>query len=238
MFFALYGHLLFDVTAICLAVLSGYLTYKWRFQDALPKTAASIDAGYFLFLSAGSITGAYLFGTLNLYFSGIDEIGRSILGALFGAICMVELYKFKKGTSGSTGYIYVIPLTVSIIVGRIGCFLSGVHDHTHGLPTDLPWGRDFGDQIARHPVQIYESFSMLVFLFLILIILKYRSGIVIQYGFYICVGFYAAQRFMWEFLKPYGDVFGPLNIFQVLCLIILVYSVFMIKRAKDDSNTA
>ncbi len=57
---------------------------RWIFQQALPETTAKIDTGYFLFLSSGSITGAYLFGTLNLYVSGVPEIGRSILGAVFG----------------------------------------------------------------------------------------------------------------------------------------------------------
>lgn len=42
------------------------------------------------------------------------------------------------------------------MIGRVGCFLAGLADGTYGLPTDLPWGVDFGDGIPRHPTQLYE----------------------------------------------------------------------------------
>ncbi len=232
------AHIIFDMIAVLTAILSGFLVYKWRFQSALPETTGKIGIGYFFALSLGSITGAFLFGTLNLQLSGIEQIGRSILGALFGAICTVELYKLKRGTTGSTGYIYIIPFSVSVIIGRIGCFFSGLHDNTHGIPTTASWGWDYGDQVLRHPVQIYESLSMLCFLVIVLAILWKHHHIIIRYGFYLCVGFYAFQRFIWEFYKPYGDFVPPLNIFQVLCLIIIVYSAFMITKAKiNDSIT-
>ena len=49
-------------------------------------------------------------------------------------------------------------------------------------------------------------------------------------GFYLMVGFYASQRFLWEFLKPYATVVGPLNIFHILCLVLIEYSALMIAR--------
>ncbi|MBL4885456.1 MAG: prolipoprotein diacylglyceryl transferase [Planctomycetaceae bacterium] len=231
-------HFTFDLLAITLAIISGGLVYKWRFQDSLSITTASIGPGYFAFLSMGSIAGAYFFGTANLYISGVPGVARSVLGALFGATMMVELYKWQKGTKGSTGYIYVVPFCVCIIVGRFGCLLSGLQDNTHGIPTQLPWGWDPGDAILRHPVQLYESFSMLLFLLSVLIVLKYRKHLIVQYGFYLCVGFYALQRFLWEFLKPYQDVYGTLNIFQHLCLIMLVYSMIMIWKVRNDLSAA
>ncbi len=224
-------HTSFDLLAISLAILSGWLVYRWRFQDSLPKTTANIGHGYFIFLSLGSLAGAYLLGTANLYLSGIPQIGRSVLGALLGATAMVEIYKLRRGTIGSTGYIYVVPFSICIIVGRFGCLLSGLHDNTHGIPTNLAWGWDSGDGIPRHPVQLYESFSMLLFLLIVLAILKYRKNIIVRYGFYLCVGFYASQRFLWEFFKPYQDIAGSLNIFQYACLLIIMYSIFMILKA-------
>ena len=47
-------------------------------------------------------------------------------------------------------------------------------------------------------------------------------------GFYLLVAFYAAQRFLWEFLKPYGTVAGPFNIFHLVCLAVIAYGVAMI----------
>ncbi len=220
-----------------LAVLGGFLVYKWRFQDQLVRTAASVGSGYFLFLSLGSITGAFFFGTLNLYLIDLHEAGRSVLGALFGAILMVELYKLKRGTKGSTGYIYVVPFSICIAVGRLGCFFSGIEDQTAGVSTGLPWGHDFGDGILRHPVQLYESLSMLAFLLFTLGMLRNHPGFIIRYGFYLCAGFYAAQRFVWEFLKPYAPI-GPLDMFQYLCLAIVLYSSVMIYGSRHALRAA
>ena len=50
----------------------------------------------------------------------------------------------------------------SVAIGRWGCFYSGLTDHTHGCPTTLSWGHDFGDHISRHPVQLYESAAALL----------------------------------------------------------------------------
>ncbi len=101
-------HTAFDLLALLLAMSGGWLAYKRYFQEPLAETAARIGKGYFICLTFGGIGGAYLFGTLNLQLSGIPEVGRSILGALFGAIFMVELYKLKNGVQGSTGYVYVV----------------------------------------------------------------------------------------------------------------------------------
>jgi len=50
-------------------------------------------------------------------------------------------------------------------------------------------------------------------------------------GFYLAAGFYGAQRFVWEFFKPYGPLVGPLTLFHVLSAAILAYAVVMIATA-------
>ena len=231
-------HLLFDLLAVTCAVLAGAVVYRWKFQDALEKTAASVGNGYFMALAAGSVIGSFGLGTLNLYLSNELIVGRSILGTLAGAIVAVELYKIFKNTKGSTGYIYAIPFCVLVAVGRWGCFLSGLEDHTYGTVTTLPWGVNFGDGQLRHPVQLYESFSMIFLAGAILLTLKFRPDFVIRYGFYVCAGFYAIQRFMWEFFKPYGAVIGSLNLFHIVCLLLIGYSVFMCIKVKHGYGTA
>lgn len=229
-------HLMFDVLAVICALTCGALVYRWRLTDNLRETASRLSPAYFLFLAFGSIAGAYGFGTLNLYLSGIPEIGRSIVGALLGATLMVELYKVYRGVTGSTGYIYVIPFAVLVAVGRIGCLLAGLEDRTHGVETGAAWGWDFGDGLLRHPVQLYESISMAVFAVVFVLLLKHTPRAAISHGFYWCVGFYGLQRFLWEFLKPYGQILGPLNVFHLACLTLFSYSIFMMLRAKHDSN--
>lgn len=82
--------------------------------------------------------------------------GQSIVGGLLGGLLGVELAKWATRQTRSTGDALVAPLVLGIVVGRIGCFLAGLHDDTYGLPTTLPWGLDLGDGVPRHPSPLYE----------------------------------------------------------------------------------
>ena len=101
---------------------------------------------------------------MNLWLSGTAMVARSIVGALAGAIAAIELFKWWRGVRGSTGLIFVPAFATTVVVGRWGCFFAGLGDETHGSPSTLPWAVDLGDGVLRHPVQLYESFSMLAFL--------------------------------------------------------------------------
>ena len=62
---------------------------------------------------------------------------------------------------------------------------------------------------------------------------------VIENGFYLAVGYYGLQRFLWEFIKPYGVLIGPFTLFHILSSLIFLYAVVMIAtaptpRAVDD----
>jgi prolipoprotein diacylglyceryltransferase len=49
-------------------------------------------------------------------------------------------------------------------------------------------------------------------------------------GFYLVVGWYGLQRFVWEFFKPYATLIGPFNLFHVVCAGLVLYAVVMIRR--------
>jgi prolipoprotein diacylglyceryltransferase len=86
---------------------------------------------------------------------------------------------------------------------------------------------DLGDSVLRHPVQLYESFAMLAFLAVALLLIGRRNPWFMAHGFYALVGFYGAQRFIWEFLKPYGAVVGPFNLFHLVCAGLVAYACYM-----------
>jgi hypothetical protein len=65
-------------------------------------------------------------------------MGQSIIGALIGGLVGVELAKRRAGIALSTGDAFVAPLAVGIAIGRIGCFVAGLHDDTYGTSTALP----------------------------------------------------------------------------------------------------
>lgn len=222
-------HTAFDLLAALSALAMTLAVWRWRLGEAVQRIE-NAGLGYAVALVLGAAIGGFGAGTLNLWLSDEPGIGRSILGALAGAIATIEFFKAARGIKGSTGLIFVPAFATSVMVGRWGCFLSGLDDQTHGTPTTLPWGHDFGDGIARHPVQLYESFAMAGFLLAALVLIGRRQPFFMANGFYLLVLFYAAQRFVWEFLKPYGAILGPLNLFHFLCAGLVIYSAVMVGR--------
>jgi prolipoprotein diacylglyceryltransferase len=216
-------HTQFDIAAATAAAAMTVGCFFWRLKDAATRIEHA-GFGYALALVGGAALGGYAAGTANLWLSGEPGVARSIVGALAGAIAAIELFKRARGITGSTGLIFVPAFATSVAVGRWGCFFSGLTDHTHGCPTTVSWGHDFGDHISRHPVQLYESAAMAAFL--------------MRNGFYLLVFWYAAQRFGWEFLKPYAPVLGPLNLFHLICLGLMAYALWMLRRNRQSVTAA
>ncbi len=227
-------HTLLDIVAWLSALLTTWSMYRWRFRKRLDRLSASLGAGYFAAISIGGLAGAIGFGTLNAYLSGHPSLARSVLGGLVGAIALVEIYKRRMSIVGSTGAIFSIPFCVAIAIGRLGCFQAGLDDMTHGVVTSLPWGVDFGDTVKRHPVQLYESFTMATVGLALLVGIGARSRFFLVNGFYLAMGAYGMQRFFWEFLKPYATIVGPFNLFHFLCLILCVYATWMVYRGYGE----
>jgi phosphatidylglycerol:prolipoprotein diacylglycerol transferase len=221
-------HAIFDVMAWLAA---GVAAWGLSRLPHVRFPSQSFELSYIAALVFGAGLGAYLFGSLNLWLSGWPGIARSVEGALAGGIVAIELYKWRRGIAIRTGARFALPLAVGIAIGRIGCFAAGLDDFTYGTPTTLPWGHDFGDGIARHPVQLYESAAMAGFAIFYVAAIVRHNNFVISNGFYLALGYYGLQRFVWEFLKPYAAVFGPLTLFHLLSLSLLLYAVFMLATA-------
>ncbi|HEV8695553.1 MAG TPA: prolipoprotein diacylglyceryl transferase family protein [Lysobacter sp.] len=148
--------------------------------------------------------------------------GKSIVGALLGGLIGVELGKISVGIRRSTGDLIWPALLTSMLIGRIGCLFTALHDGTAGSPTSLPWGVDFGDGIARHPAPLYE----IVFLAGLGILLWKRRQNFVREGdaFRAFLFSYLTFRLLLDFLKPmptaYLSVFSGL---QLLCVAGLLY---------------
>jgi phosphatidylglycerol:prolipoprotein diacylglycerol transferase len=227
-------HSVFDALAWLSAALATYWLTRVAHID-FPITAHQRGAYYAVFVASAAL-GAYAFGTLNLIACGMPGIGRSIEGAIFGAVVGVELYKVISGIQVRTGARFAAPLAIGVAVGRIGCYFSGLDDFTYGTPANWPWCHDFGDGLLRHPAPLYESASMALFLSIYLIAAFRNNRFVIDNGLYLAIGWYAVQRFAWEFFKPYAPVLGPLTVFQILSILLLFYAVFMLLTARLKSH--
>jgi phosphatidylglycerol:prolipoprotein diacylglycerol transferase len=228
-------HHVFDVAAWLAAVLGGRWVYRRR-RETVEQLARQTAPGYFLSLAIGGALGAWLLGSLNTLRAATPVLSHSIAGALAGAIIAVELWKRRHGVRGSTGGPFVVPLSLGIIVGRWGCLFAGRPDETYGTPTSLPWGVDLGDGVARHPVEIYESLAIVLFLTVYWRALARRRDWAIRHGFHAFILAYAVQRFAWEFLKPYPKLIGPFNLFHLLMIGLAAYAVVWIARGWRDDH--
>ncbi|MBR0715383.1 prolipoprotein diacylglyceryl transferase family protein [Bradyrhizobium liaoningense] len=220
-------HIVFDIAAWLVAGAAVY----WLSRRGLKFPSQSFELPYIAALVFGAGLGAYLFGSSNLWLSGQAGIARSVEGALAGGIVAIELYKWSAGIALRTGARFALPLALGIAIGRLGCYFAGLDDFTYGTPTALPWGHDFGDGLSRHPVQLYESGAMAAFAVAYVLAVLNRNDFVITNGFYLALVYYGSQRFLWEFLKPYGALIGPFTLFHLLSLFILLYAAVMLATA-------
>ena len=148
--------------------------------------------------------------------------GKSIVGALLGGLIGVESGKRALGIARSTGDLMWPPLLIAMLVGRIGCLLTALHDGTAGSPTTLPWGVDFGDGVPRHPSPLYE----VVFLAALGAVLWRKRGDFAREGdaFRVFLASYLVFRLVLDFLKPMPmPYFGLFSGLQLLCLAGLLY---------------
>ena len=148
--------------------------------------------------------------------------GKTIVGALLGGLSGVEAVKRAIGAHGSSGDAFVLPLIAGIAIGRVGCFLAGLADHTYGNPSDLPWAVDFGDGVPRHPTQLYE----IVFLGALgLLLLRCRARLARRGdGFRAFLIGYLVFRLLIDWIKPMPFVYlGVFSGIQLLCIAGLLY---------------
>lgn len=187
----------------------------------------------------GALLGSHILGSLERPYDLVKAtnkflyvwLNNTIVGGLAGGLIGVELMKKIIGKKESTGDRMVFPLIVAMIIGRIGCFFTGVFEETYGLPTDSIFGMYLGDDFKRHPVAIYE----IVFLILLFIFIKYiqrnfryKSGFLFQI-FMMC---YFTFRFLLDFIKPKYNIILNLSTIQIVCCLVIIYYIYLLNQQK------
>jgi len=127
--------------------------------------------------------------------------------------------------------VIVIPLAGALI--RLGNFFNS---EIYGIPTDVPWAVIFQkvDDIPRHPVQLYESFSYLI-IFIILYFTYKRKFTELKPGFsfgLFLVSVFGA-RFFIEFFKSLQsnlELGMPIRMGQILSIPFIIIGIYFILR--------
>ena len=218
-------HLLFEYLAFFVG-FRYYVYLRKRSNDTISSTnRLSIIIGAVF----GAFLGSRVFGYLEypIAISNLTEVlqllnSKTIMGGLFGGLLGVELSKKIIGEQRSSGDLFVYPILLAILIGRIGCFLYGTNDFTYGVETDFFLGMDLGDGIQRHPLSVYE----ILFLIALWVFLRYKeSQFESNQGllFRVFMIGYFSFRFLIEFLKPNEFLILGLSSIQYLCILCLLY---------------
>lgn len=221
------SHLVFEVLAFFLGFR--YYSYlKKRVEDPVPE-------GFRLWLVLGAVVGAAIGSKLlgwlehpSLWAKTLDQpvlflVSKTIVGGLLGGLIGVELSKALLGIKTSSGDLFCFPIILGMMLGRIGCFLTGVHDGTHGSETTFFLGMDLGDGKLRHPTALYEIF-FLGALWIGLAQLRKRVDLANGALFRIFLAYYLLWRWCVEWIKPVERFsWVGMSAIQLACLLGLVY---------------
>lgn len=217
-----------------LAVLSGLWLYRvQRKHNPLPAPPLGVLIGCVAGAAVGNKALFLLEAPMAWSQYGWHSLllGQTIVGGLLGGLLGIEIAKKLCHYPHSTGDGFILPLTLGIIIGRIGCFLAGLNDGTYGNPTTLPWGVDFGDGIARHPTQIYDQIAVIA---LAIVALSLRGHLVRGGAFKLFLSGYLLWRLLIDGIKPAPIHYASLSGIQLACLIaLMLYLPLLIRDWKN-----
>lgn len=232
-FLAIPIHLVLDIVAFAVAAVF-YLRLRAKIKDHI-----SLEHRLDLIIGAliGALIGSRLLASLENLTYTMSNLSllvifsqQTIVGGIIGGIIGVEITKKIRSIKIPTGDIYVFPMILGIMIGRVGCFLTGVSDRTVGLPCSLPWCFSQGDGIPRHPTSLYEIlFLGLLWVFLYQLNKRIILGNGVLFRFFI-IG-YSMYRLLIEFIKPHETLLLGLSPIQIGCLAaIIIFSIHLARK--------
>ncbi len=167
--------------------------------------------------------------------------GMSFHGGVIGTSVGLILFARSQGLQWLRVHDYVAcTVPFGLFFGRIANFVNG---ELYGMPSDAPWAIIFprtGDDIARHPSQLYEAGLEGIVLFAVLWFCFWRTKMRYEPGKLvgIFIGGYGIARFIVEFfrepdeqLREFAAATG-LHMGQWLCVPMILGGAYLIATAK------
>ncbi len=166
--------------------------------------------------------GYYLKKPLEIFM--IYNGGVSSYGGIFGALLAIYLYlRFKKVDFLEYMDLMAPYMILGFGIGRIGCFLNW---DDYGIASNLPWAVKVGNDVARHPTQLYHSLADFLIFF---ILLKFRKNEKPKgYMFYLLLFLYFVFRFIVEIFRENNVLLKSLSL--SFCAIVAIVAFILLKR--------
>ncbi len=191
----------------------------------------------------------YVFLNFNSYQKDLLKIlrfwkgGFSWQGGFIVAFLIVLLIlKNNREKIGKWLDVIIFGMLLGHSIGRIGCFLNGC---CYGIITNVPWAiknLSLGDNLLRHPTQLYEAFS---YLLIFVLLYFYFKEIKLKNGslFFIGTAFHSLARFIIEYFRYNEDFicqgkiwYLTLTYAQLTALIIIIISFLILFKLITESK--
>lgn len=207
-------------------------------KDKLKITLKELDDLMIMLVAAlliGARLGEILFYNPSYYIANPTEIiaiwhgGLSFHGGLIGVLIAGYAFARKKKINFlHLCDIFVVPLALAQVFGRIGNFING---ELYGRVTSLPWAVKFPSAEGfRHPSQLYEAaYDLVIFSFLFFQRnLKRKPGYLL--GWFLVL--YSVFRFLTEYVREPELMIGPLTMGQCLNIPMFIAGVYLLYRIR------
>lgn len=170
-----------------------------------------------------------------LWLFAIWEGGMSFHGGLLGVVAVILWFSRREGKTLLQLGDFVAPLVpLGLAAGRIGNFIGG---ELWGRATDQSWGVIFpraGDQLARHPSQLYQALVEGVLLFALVWIYSNKPRKPGSVAGLFLVGYGIARSSVEFFREPDAHLgligFDLLSMGQLLSLPMVVVGLILLLR--------
>lgn len=162
--------------------------------------------------------------------------GMSFHGGLLGMVFSMLLFARKYNLP----YLALmdrcaVVAPIGIFFGRLANFING---ELWGRVTDVPWAMIFptGGDLPRHPSQLYEAASEGLLLFLILLLLAFRTQILERVGALsgiFLIGYALGRSFCEQFREPdsqIGFLWNAITMGQLLSLPLFALGIYLLLR--------
>ncbi|HQO14199.1 MAG TPA: prolipoprotein diacylglyceryl transferase [Smithellaceae bacterium] len=233
-----------------------YFLVIYRIKNEKYKYTAEDIQDYLVWAMIGVLLGArlgyvliynfvyYLQHPLEIFlpFSFADGIrfigisGMSYHGGVIGVIIMSVLFCRKRKIDFWKFADLICPaIPLGYTFGRLGNFING---ELFGRATTMPWGMYFpldATNTLRHPSQLYEAAFEGIFLFIILWLLRKKTG-VNGYLLGLYIFGYGLARFIVEFFREPDFAVGPISIGQFLCLLMMLAGIMILIWLKNTTQ--
>jgi len=165
--------------------------------------------------------------------------GRRFYGALFINFIAIYLIIKISGKTRLLGLVDELMIAVSggLILGKIGCFMSG--HGCHGVPTNLPWGMrvthgSVPSILPAHPASLYDAIVYTI-LFVVLLQLaknkKYDGQLTIIFLFVASIA-----SILIEMIRINDPVIFNMSLAQIIYTFLLIVTVVFYRNRRQSTH--